>query len=52
MLCVQVGKEVFSVNPQEADQFKLHRKLDVANYTNNMKQIDEDYLTNLVLEVA
>ena len=39
------------MNPQEAEQYKLKRKLDVGNYNQEMIKLDEDHLTNLVLEV-
>lgn len=39
------------MTPQESEQFRLKRKLDVGNYNQEMIKMDEDYLTNLVLEV-
>jgi len=48
---VKVGKDVFTVHSQEVDPFKINRQIDISNYSTKMKQIDEDYLTSLVMEV-
>jgi hypothetical protein len=56
-----VGRDVFRVAEQrshhrgyaaEGEEFKLARRLDVSHYTTAMKQLDEDFLTELVLEVG
>jgi hypothetical protein len=56
-----VGRDVFRVAEQrshqrpclaEGEEFKLARRLDVSQYTTAMKQLDEDFLTELVLEVC
>ena len=50
-VCSKVGRDIFSVQPDSADNFRLERKLNVTTYSADMKQADEDYLTSLVLEV-
>jgi hypothetical protein len=40
------------VGERNSDEFRLVRQLNVSSYTQIMKKLDEDYLTELVLEVS
>lgn len=48
---IKVGQEIHKVEIDQTEQFRQIRKLNISNYTQEIKKIDEDYLTNLVLEV-
>ena len=39
------------MHSEDVDPFRMKRQMDISNYSNKMKQADEDYLTNLVMEV-
>ena len=53
---VKVGRDIFQVaahkDRAEGEEFRLVRKLDLTSYSQAMKNLDEDYLTELVLEVS
>jgi POLQ-like helicase len=52
---VKVGRDLFQVDAKSfcgGEEFRLVRRLDVSSYTQTMKALDEDYLTELVLEVS
>ena len=40
------------MSEHKSDEFRLVRQVDVSGYTQAMKKLDEDYLTQLVLEVS
>jgi hypothetical protein len=40
------------VGERNSEEFRLVRQLNVSSYTQIMKKLDEDYLTELVLEVS
>lgn len=48
---IKVGQDIHKVEIDQTEQFRQIRKLNTTNYTQQMKKLDEDYLTNLVLEV-